>query len=159
MASHRPFSLNCLIQSPVFPLFWIENLKDLQELECPSNGLANNQEYSVKIYPSFLLPSGYVPKQVEPAYVVTAFPQSPIKSKNMIIKTNPQRNRTCSFKIKRHLQSTSLLLINIRDLQVPLIAFEVDGLTSATQSLAPCTDLHCSFFRYLTSLSHSTFTA
>jgi hypothetical protein len=96
MASHRPFSLNCPIQSPGFPL-----------------------------------PSGYVPKQVDPASVVTAFPRSPIKSKNMIIKKNLQRSRTCSFKIRRHLQSTSLFFIEARDLQVLIIASEVDGLTSA----------------------------
>jgi hypothetical protein len=39
--------------------------------------------------PDFPSPSGYVPKQVDPASVVTAFPQSPIKLKNMIIKKNP----------------------------------------------------------------------
>jgi hypothetical protein len=43
-----------------------------------------------------------------------------------------------------------------RDLQVLIIASKVDDLTSAIPSLAPCTDLHCSFFRYLTCLSHST---
>jgi hypothetical protein len=131
MASHRPFPLNCPIQSPASPFFWIKNLIILQELEHPSNGLADNQEYSIK---SFLLPSSYVPKQVEPAYVVTAFPGSPIKSKNMIIKKNPQRSRTCSTKIKGHLQPTSLLFIDTRDLQFPIIAPEVDGSTSATQS-------------------------
>jgi hypothetical protein len=42
----------------------------------------------------------------------------------------------------RHLQSTSLLFIEARDLQVPIIASNVDGLTSAIQSLAPCAELH-----------------
>jgi hypothetical protein len=31
MASHRPFSLNCPIQSPAFPLFWIGNLLEIFE--------------------------------------------------------------------------------------------------------------------------------
>jgi hypothetical protein len=58
----------------------------------------------------------------------------------------------------RHLQSTSLLFIEARDLQVPIIASKVDGLTSAIQSLAPCTDLHLffSFFTDLTCSSRST---
>jgi hypothetical protein len=56
----------------------------------------------------------------------------------------------------RHLQSTSLLVIEARDLQVPIIASKVDGLTSAIQSLAPGADLHCSFFTDLTCSSCST---
>jgi hypothetical protein len=56
----------------------------------------------------------------------------------------------------RHLQSTSLLVIEARDLQVPIIASKVDGLTSAIQSLAPGADLHCSFFTDLTCSSRST---
>jgi hypothetical protein len=135
MEPHRPFSLNCPIQSPAFPLFWIGNLRNLQELEYPSNDLANNKSTLSRSTPRFLLPSGYRPKQVEPAHVVIAFPRSPIKSKNMIIKKNPQRSQTCSFKIKRHLQSTSLLFINTRDLQVLIFASKVDGLISAIQSL------------------------
>jgi hypothetical protein len=90
------------------------------------------------------------------APIITASSRAQIKSKNIIIKKNPQRSRTCSFKIKRHPQSTSLFCIEPRDLQVLIIVSKVDGLTSAIQSLAPCTDLHCSFFRYLTCLSRST---
>jgi hypothetical protein len=56
----------------------------------------------------------------------------------------------------RHLQSTSLLVIEARDLQVPIIASKVDGLTSAIQSLAPCVDLYYSFFIDLTCSSRST---
>jgi hypothetical protein len=56
----------------------------------------------------------------------------------------------------RHLQSTSLLVIEARDLQGPIIASKVDGLTSAIQSLAPGADLHCSFFTDLTCSSRST---
>jgi hypothetical protein len=56
----------------------------------------------------------------------------------------------------RHLQSTSLLVIEARDLQVLIIASKIDGLTLAIQSLAPCADLHCSFFTDLTCSSRST---
>jgi hypothetical protein len=159
MASHRPFSLNCPIQPPVFPLFWIGNLRDLQGLEYPSNGLANNKSTLSRSTPLFLLPSGYVPKQVEPAHVVIAFPRFPIKLKNMIIRKKPAKKSNLFFQDQETPAINFSTFIDTRDLQVLIIASEVDGSTSATQSLAPCTDLHCSFFRYLTCLSHSNFTA
>jgi hypothetical protein len=56
----------------------------------------------------------------------------------------------------RHPQSTSLLVIEARDLQILIIASKVDGLTSAIQSLAPGADLDCSLFTDLTCSSHST---
>jgi hypothetical protein len=90
------------------------------------------------------------------APIVTASSRARIKSKNIIVKKNPQRSRTYSLKIKKHLQSSSLFFIKPRDLQVLIIASKVDGLTSAIQSLAPCTDLQCSFLRYLTCSSRST---
>jgi hypothetical protein len=55
----------------------------------------------------------------------------------------------------RHLQSTSLLVIETRDLQGPIIASKVYGLTLAIQSLAPGVDLHF-FFTDLTCSSYST---
>jgi hypothetical protein len=56
----------------------------------------------------------------------------------------------------RHLQLTSLLVIEARDLQVPIIASKVDGLTSAIQSLDLGADLYCSFFTDLICSSCST---
>jgi hypothetical protein len=46
------------------------------------------------------------------APIVTASSRAQIRSKNIIIKKNRERSRTCSFKIKRHPQSTSLFLAN-----------------------------------------------
>jgi hypothetical protein len=58
--------------------------------------------------------------------------------------------------LMRHLQSTSLPVIEAWDLQVPIIASKVDGLTSAIQFLAPDANLRCSFFTDLTCSSRST---
>jgi hypothetical protein len=168
MASRRPFSLNRPIQSPAFPLFWIGNLRDLHELEYPSNDLTFMNSSTLQMIlliirvlcqdlPLFFF--CHLAMYQSKSNLLILLLLSPDPQSSQRIRSSRKTRKEVKLILLRSRDTRNQLLyffIEPQDLQVLIIASKVDSLTSAIPSLAPCTDLHCSFFRYLTCLSCST---